>query len=178
MEGFRRHFLIPFSTVPSRAAKAFDGRSRADVMCRCIVNSLMVSANTRNDTCIACVLLGTPDLQPATLLCCGKHMRALHPTEKTVAGIVQVRARDLVSKDPAQSHTQQTHPSAAASLSVAAVAAARAAVGPARHPEGDVRHQSCTEQQGWCLSHTAPPVSLLHSVPCHQTPGTQATSRN
>jgi tRNA pseudouridine-54 N-methylase len=89
-ERFQRHFLIPFSTVPSRASKAFDGRSRADVMCRCIVNSLMISANTRNDTCIACVLLGTPDLEALTLLCCGQHMRALHPTEKTVAGVLQV----------------------------------------------------------------------------------------
>lgn len=88
---FRRHFVIPFSTVPSRASNAFDGRCRADVMCRCIVNSLMVSANTRNDTCIACVLLGTPGgVEPVTLLCCGQHMRALHPTERTVAGIVQV----------------------------------------------------------------------------------------
>jgi tRNA pseudouridine-54 N-methylase len=90
MGDFQRHFLIPFTTVPSRASKAFDGRSRVDVMCRCIVSGLMISANTRNDTCVACVLLGTPHLPPVTLLACGQHMRALHPTEKTVAGILQV----------------------------------------------------------------------------------------
>lgn len=97
MERFQRHFLIPFSTVPSRDSKALCGQSRADVLCRCVVNGLMISADTRNDTCVACVLLGTADLEPATLLCCGQHMRALQPTERTVAGILQVTSVDEVA---------------------------------------------------------------------------------
>lgn len=84
-----RHFVIPFSRVPPRWPAARDlERTRADVLVRALVSSIMVSRGARSDTTFAGALLGG-DAPPLSVLACGAHVRALRPDESSTAGLLQ-----------------------------------------------------------------------------------------
>lgn len=84
-----RHFIVPFHRMPafSPSSSSFLPRSRADLVARCIVSSLLVSGATRNDaTLTACV--APDDASPLLLTACGAHVRGLQPDERTVLGLL------------------------------------------------------------------------------------------
>ena len=99
-----RHFLIPFSRLPSRhGAAALDlVKTRGDVWCRCLTAALLVSRGTRNDSTFTAVALAQPPLSPNLpvgaaaaqrepplyIRACGRHVRALRPEQSTCAAIL------------------------------------------------------------------------------------------
>lgn len=83
-----RHFIVPFSRVPPRWPAVRDlERTRADVLIRALVSSIMVSRGARGDTTFAGALLGG-DGPPLSILACGAHVRALRPDESSTAGLL------------------------------------------------------------------------------------------
>ena len=103
-----RHFIIPFSRIPSSLPPAGPRldvvKTRADVFTRCLAAALICSRGTRNDTTFTGVFLGgaprapsapsaasPPAAEPSApcaLTACGAHVRALKSDQPTLAAIL------------------------------------------------------------------------------------------
>jgi hypothetical protein len=104
----RRHFIIPFSRIPSSldpAGPRLDVvKTRSDVFTRCLAAALICSRGTRNDTTFTGVFLGGAPRAPSApsaasppaaeppapcaLTACGAHVRALKSDQPTLASIL------------------------------------------------------------------------------------------